>query len=164
MLLGEGETKLEEAMDILGAHVARDENDFATRMKLIDFARARQRKEVELDLAEHVREIVPLPNLKWSREDCAGIHERISQLRLERKDHAPAELAARCAAEVAIMSLGSAGEKPLEPARRAELLAAHAETLRLLGRSDESASRAREAIRLDPENVEAAETLRNLGS
>ena len=102
-----------------------------------------------------MRDVVPLPNGPWGRAACAELHERLTQLYLDRKRWADAEVAARMAAAVGVMDLRDGEAGPLGDVEQARLVAAHAETLHLLGRDDEARRRAEEALRLDPANERA---------
>ena len=162
LLMGEGEGQLGAAMKLLEEQVAVSEDDFVARAKLAGWYRDLGRTDDELRTLLEMRDIVPLPNGPWNREGCAGLHERIAQLELERKAYPEAEVAARMAAEVAGMQLRKGESLPLDDVRRAELLALHAETLQLLGRNDDAKRRAEEALRLDPANDHAGVLLEKL--
>lgn len=155
MLLGEGESSLEEAMTLLRAHAEVVEDDFQTRLRLATWYRDHGKAEEELRMMREVLDIVPLPNGPWTREASAEFHERLARILLDRKDPAEAERAAAAAAAVAVMDLKREGTPPLDESRRSELVGLHAETLWLLGRTDDARRRAAEALRLDPENADA---------
>jgi tetratricopeptide (TPR) repeat protein len=157
LLLGEGETKLDEAMKLQEDHVRIAEDDFVVRMKLAGFYRDRGRADDELRTLLEIRDVTPLPNGDWNREACASLHERTATLQMERKDWPAAELSSRMAVSVSAMSLRPNEAPPLADGRRAELLTLHAEALHLLGRDDEARRRADEALRLDPGNEKAGE-------
>jgi tetratricopeptide (TPR) repeat protein len=164
LLLGEGESHLDEAMKLYEDHVRVAEDDFVVRAKLAGYYRDRGRTDDELRMLLEMRDVVPLPNMGWDREACSGLHERLAQIQLERKLWADAELSARTAAAVAGMSLRPKEPPPLADGRRAELIALHAETLHLLGRDDEAKRRAEEALRLDPANERAGGLVEKLKS
>lgn len=155
MLLGEGESGLADAMELFRAHAAIAEDDVATRERLATWHGDAGRTDEERRMLLELRDIVPLPNGAWTREKAARLHERLARIALERKDAADAERSAATAAAVADMPLGPKGEEPLDDPSRSGLAALHAETLLLLGRTDEARRRADEAVRLDPENGDA---------
>jgi tetratricopeptide (TPR) repeat protein len=145
------------------AHVDIDEEDMSTRMALATIYAQHGHPDDELLMLEQVRDIAPLPNMKWKRSSAVALHERLGDLYMARKRYDDAELAWSCAVGCARMQLvakdGKAEDlKPLEPPAVADLLAHQGESLHLLGRVDEAKARAEEALRLDPEN-EAAKKL-----
>lgn len=162
LVLGEGETRLDEVMKLLEAHVAVAEDDHVHRKRLAEHYRDRGRTDDELTMLEQMRDIVPLPNGPWSREDCAALHERLAEIYLERKRFADAELAASMAAGVAGMPLRRGEDGPLDDAERSSLLTLHAETLHLLGRDADARRRLEEALRLDGTNEKASSLLQKL--
>jgi hypothetical protein len=106
-------------------------------------------------MLDEILDIVPLPNGPWTREACAEFHERRAVTALERKDYAEAERAAAAASAVAVMELAREGARMLDEPRRSELVRLHAESLWLLGRTDDARRLVAEALRLDPENADA---------
>lgn len=169
LLLGEGEDRLDEAMRLLEAHVAIEEENFVHRARLAEHYRDRGRAADELRMLEGMRDVVPLPNVvaghpgaQWDRDRCADLHERLAELYIDAKRWPDAELAAGMAASVAAMPLRRAEPPPLSDARRSELVTLHAETLNLLGRTADARRRTEEALRLDPTNERAGVLLEKL--
>jgi tetratricopeptide (TPR) repeat protein len=163
VLTAEGEKNLDDVTALMRAHVDLDEEDMSTRMALATIYAQHGRPDDELLMLEQVRDIAPLPNMKWKRSSAVALHERLGELYMDRKRYDDAELAWSCAVGCARMQLvkkdGSPDDiKPLDPPAVADLLARQGESLHLLGRVDEAKARADEALRLDPEN-EAAKKL-----
>ncbi len=166
LLMGEGEGKLDESMQLLRAHCDVDEDDFETRQKLAAYYRDKGNEDAELATLLELRDIVPLPHGPVTREDAVGMHTRMADLLAVRKRSAEEEVARRVAVGVGRMQLppaGPGGPPPtLEDGEIADLLVSHARALRLLGRLDEARDRLREAIDLDPEHGAAADLLERL--
>ncbi len=162
LLMSEGETTLPEAMALLRAHADVDEDDFQTRLQLANWYSDQGRADDELLLREQIRDVVPLPHGPWRRDAATDLHERLGEMYLDRKRYADAELAFGTAVAVARMDLGRDADPPLDPQTLADLLARHAETLHLLGRTDDARRRLDEALRADPENARAQDLRRTL--
>jgi tetratricopeptide (TPR) repeat protein len=163
VLTAEGEKNLDDVTALMRAHVDVDEEDMTTRMSLATIYAQHGRPDDELAMLEQVRDIAPLPNMRWKRSSAVALHERLGEMYMERKRYEDAELAWSCAVGCARMQLpAKEGEpadiKPFDAPAVADLLARHGESLHLLGRVDEAKARAEEALRLDPEN-EAAKKL-----
>jgi cytochrome c-type biogenesis protein CcmH/NrfG len=167
VLTAEGEKNLDEVTALMRAHVDVDEEDLATRMSLATIYAQHGRPDDERTMLEEVREIAPMPNMKWSRASAVSLHERLAEMYMERKRYADAELAWACAVGCARMQLavkdGAPEEiKPFDAAAVAELVARHGESLHLIGRTEDAKARADEAMRLDPENEAAKKLLESL--
>jgi cytochrome c-type biogenesis protein CcmH/NrfG len=163
VLTAEGEKNLDDVTALMRAHVDLDEDDLTTRMALATIYAQHGRPDDELVMLEQVRDIAPLPNMKWKRTSAVALHERLGDLYMDKKKYDDAELAWSCAVGCARMQLpekeGKPEDvKPLDAPAVADLIARHGESLHMLGRIDEAKARAQEALRLDPGN-EAAKKL-----
>jgi len=154
-------------MALMRAHTDVDAQDVLTRMSLATMYAQHGRGDDELRMLEEVRDVVPMPDMKWKRTSAVALHERLAEMYGERKRHDDAELAWSCAVGCARMQLskkdGAAEDiKPLDAALVADLVARHGESLNLLGRTDEARAHADEALRLDPSNETAKKLLDSL--
>lgn len=163
ILLAEGEKNIDEVRRLVREHVDIDENDIGDRKQLAKMYGEHDLGEDELLMLEQLRDLAPLPNKGWSRQDALDVHHRLAEIYTTQKRYDDAELAFACAVGVARMPVEPTDKNPpLTGSDMADLLAGHAESLMLLGRADDARAKVAEALRNDPENEAAKKLMKSL--
>ncbi len=157
LLMGEGEGRLAEAMQLRREHADVAEDDFGVRVELARYYEDQGDAANELATLLELRDITPLPNGAFTRGDALAVHVRLGDLQLAAGLSEDAELSRRLAIGVARMETRDKRNPPFEGAELATLLVDHATVLRLLGRTEDALHRIDEALRLDPASDAALE-------